>query len=81
LVWSAQERQAIRDTTDFLRTRVRSDEFTLERDGVDPNPVILGLIGLADYAIDIAADATSCTRAERINRIILTAGFEEDPTV
>ncbi len=65
-MWTPAERQAIRDALDFIATRGRVDRARLVTDGVDPQSVVLGLILVADYAVDIAATATSRVRAEII---------------
>jgi len=70
-MWTPQERQAIRDATDFLRNRLRGDggELDLVLNDVDPSSIVLGLIVVADYAVGIAAEATSTPREEMIDRI------------
>jgi hypothetical protein len=69
-MWTPQERQAIRDATDFLRNRLGDGgELDLALNDVDPSSIILGLIVVADYAVGIAAEATSPPREEMIDRI------------
>ena len=68
-MWTPAERLAIRDALDFIATRGRGGRARLVTDGVDPQSVVLGLILVADYAIDVAATATSCVRAEIIRAL------------